>query len=1800
MAEAATNKAKIGRRTAKSAFTRAGKTVVHTVESKRPPDEVKKALVKLQGAYENLVAKHEEFTQLIDDDQEYETEELWLAECQETFMRLEVDSKMFIESTEGKYSSGDTGKAIIDGDGAHGSNVISCMKSGLTTNSEVHHSNGMTSMQSVDKAAPTDDSSIIDIDQTTSSSSGYTETVDINQTTINSGKNTVVIDTALQTANTPIVDNTSQNYACSFKLEKPKLPSFSGDVRDYAIFRSDFKHAIEAKYAKRDAITLLRTCLKDKPLELIKGIGTDYDAAWDYLDSIYGDPRFVSDTVTQDIVQFKALQEGEDARFCDLVHLVNRSYNTLKEVGQPSDMDNSHMLSIIEQKMCADDRKVWSRDLEREKKPATLQVLLSWMSIEMKSRMRATAPIRAGTTPNRRHINHLRIEEDDSDKPTRHKCWMCKNSSHWTDQCKKLEALNIDERMKAAKDNHVCFSCLKKAGRNHRMDNCSRSRQCSKIENGVQCPHKHHPLLHKSNSIKISVAMATNSREAILPVLTANIGRGDGIFKRGNVLLDSGAQISLIRQSTAETLGLKGKDTSVTITKVGGEEETIRTKEYKVQLSSIDNNTRFTVKAIGIPSISDEIGTVKTSHLPEHFGLSNAQFRRGKGHLDVLIGIDHAQMHAGQTREVDQLLARHSPLGWVVFGGKSDEETSAATRILHVKYATPVDLTDFWTTETMGVQVKPCVCDADKLTQAERDEAIIIEKSCVKVGNQWMVPYPWKRDPSLLPDNKVLAMKRLESTERRLMKNPEQGKAYCKQMEEMEDMKFARKLTKEEEKAHEGPVHYIPHHAILRPDKKSTPVRIVFNSSSVYQGHSLNDYWMKGPDLLNNLFGVLLRFRERETALVGDISKMYHRILIPEQDQHVHRFLWRDLDVNKEPDTYVKTVLTFGDKPAPAMAQIALRKTAQESQSTSPDAAKTLINNVYMDDICDSVDTAKEAQKLAESIDNVLEKGGFKVKGWISNKVLKEQNQDVEDSSTEITKIFQDEAEEKVLGTVWDNKTDTLSFKVKSDLLKLINSSDPSLAEKKLTKRMLLSQVARIYDPTGCAAAFVIRAKIGMQKIWQMGAEWDEELPPATRETWIQLFNEMNELNNVTFPRCLLSANAVELPLLCVFSDASQDAFGACAYIRQKNPDDTYDVRFVAAKSRVAPLKQLTIPRLELQAAVLAARLAKAIQEESRIQFVAVVFFIDSTIVLAWIRSAANSYKPFVSSRVGEIQSNSDPNQWRHIPGEHNVADDVSRGIPVQELNGRWSHGPQFLQLPEEDWPQDQTADTKPQEEVMERRKANVCVAKTSKVEEAIDPTRFSTWRRLVRVTAWIQRLAEKIRLRRSAQHGREGPLDTEELQKAETFWIKNAQEDLKHRLNKGEFKTLSPFVDNGGIIRVGGRIDEAIVSYETKHPALLPSNHWISMLLTRQAHQYGHNGTAATTAKVRQKYWILKAPKLSKRVKSQCAFCHEMAKKCETQVMAGLPQMRLAPYTPPFYFTSCDYFGPFNVKFGRNKTAKNYGVIFTCLNTRAVHLELAVDCSTMEFIQVLRRVFSIRGYPAVMLSDNGTQLVGAARELREMIQGLDASALKEFCAEKGMKWMFTTPAAPHQNGCAEALVKTCKSALKKAIGDQTLTPFELYTCLLEVGNLVNQRPIGRVPNDPDDGAYLCPNDMLLGRASSEVPQGPFKNTANPRLRVEFVQKIVESFWKRWHRDVLPALIPTKKWHVDRRNVREGDIVTMSDNNAIRGKWIIGRTPEVFPGQDGRVRNVRVKTPTGIYSRPITKIAVIQPAEGYN
>ena len=324
-------------------------------------------------------------------------------------------------------------------------------------------------------------------------------------------------------------------------------------------------------------------------------------------------------------------------------------------------------------------------------------------------------------------------------------------------------------------------------------------------------------------------------------------------------------------------------------------------------------------------------------------------------------------------------------------------------------------------------------------------------------------------------------------------------------MIEMEKMNFSSKLTEKEIQDYKGPVHYIPHHSVHRPDSTSTPLH--------------NDYWRKGPDLLNDLFGVLC-FRENKVAVSADISKMYQRVLIPEEDKHVHRFLWRNLETDKPPDIYKMNVLTFGDRPAPAMAQIALQKMAEEGEIVNPEAAQAIRKNTYMDDR-QQVDNIEKANKLTNDIDVILANGGFNVKGWQSNKIL----ENGQAKKNEI-KVPQSKTEAKVLDVAWNCEMDVLKYKVE------IENGKSCVAD--LSKRQILSQIASIYDPIGFAFPFLVRAKISLQELWKEGVDWDDKLAPIVQQKWSAYFQEMKQLNGVFFGRCILPQVTVE-PLPYVY-----------------------------------------------------------------------------------------------------------------------------------------------------------------------------------------------------------------------------------------------------------------------------------------------------------------------------------------------------------------------------------------------------------------------------------------------------------------------------------------------------------------------------------------------------------------------------------------------------------------------------------------------------------------------------------------
>ena len=449
---------------------------------------------------------------------------------------------------------------------------------------------------------------------------------------------------------------------------------------------------------------------------------------------------------------------------------------------------------------------------------------------------------------------------------------------------------------------------------------------------------------------------------------------------------------------------------------------------------------------------------------------------------------------------------------------------------------------------------------------------------------------------------------------------------YKSQIDDMIIRGVARKLSRNEIDDYDGPTFYIPHHEVIKRESESTPCRIVFNTSAKFHGHIINDYWAKGPTLMRNLLGVIIRFREEEVAVTGDIKKMYHSVKLSELDQHTHRFLWRDLDTEKYPDTYVVSSVSFGDRPAGTIAMLAMKKTLEVAGQVSNRAAEMIRDNSYVDDIIDSFSTKEEAVAITDEVDAILAKGGFEIKKWI---IISAENASETEEWNDTQKLLDYDPKtqsrcSKVIGIYWHGATDKfryttrLNFSPKRRKIRtgpdLIKEQVPQAIPPLLTKRMILSQVNGIYDPIGLANPFTVKAKILLRKLWSNDSQklgWDDPVSIEARNDWMTFFREMFDMEKISFNRCIKPCNAVGNPNMILFSDGSEVAYGCCAYIRWKLEDGTHQCHLIEAKCRIAPLKTVTIVRLELNGAVLSKRLSAFIQQESIFTFEKIFYLAD-------------------------------------------------------------------------------------------------------------------------------------------------------------------------------------------------------------------------------------------------------------------------------------------------------------------------------------------------------------------------------------------------------------------------------------------------------------------------------------------------------------------------------------------------------------------------------------------------------------
>ena len=553
----------------------------------------------------------------------------------------------------------------------------------------------------------------------------------------------------------------------------------------------------------------------------------------------------------------------------------------------------------------------------------------------------------------------------------------------------------------------------------------------------------------------------------------------------------------------------------------------------------------------------------------------------------------------------------------------------------------------------------------------------------------------------------------------------------------------------------------------------------------------------------------------------------------------------------------------------------------------------------------------------------------------------------------------------------------------------------------------MLSLIASLFDPTGFLAPFLVRAKILLQRMWQCGIGWDDVLPSELLEEWSQWFFYRHVPD---------SPSAIELH---VFGNASKRAFCSVAYLRFCYASGAVKYAFVMAKTWVAPKKPLSIPKLELQAAVLSARLSLVVIKEHDYIIDSTYFWTDSSTVFQWIRGVCKRHPAFIANRIGEILDSTDPCQWNHCPGLLNPADDGSRGLPVNSVasGSRWLNGPAFLLLPEEKWPNGNSTLEPPKQyfdDPQTQEKAVTCIDEVKDTKNQIEhfsPAKYSSLTKFLRVTAYLSRFIYNCRHSKSERCV--GTLLVEEIEQARKFWVRSTQVEsfpqevaaLKSKQlvsSKSRLVSLSPFLDEQEIVRAGGRIERADIPFCSRHPILLSPDHEFTRLIIMDCHErLKHEGVDHVSNELRQQYWILRCRATVREILHQCSYCRRRKAKPVPPMMASLPSDRLQ-VAPALSKVGVDFFGPLRVKHLR-KQEKRYGCLFTCLVTRAVHLEVAFSLSTDSFIMCLRRFIARRGKGTVIYSDKGTKFVGANRELRECIDGWNQDMIGRVLSQEGI-----------------------------------------------------------------------------------------------------------------------------------------------------------------------------------------------------
>nr|XP_024215960.1 uncharacterized protein LOC106692822 [Halyomorpha halys] len=996
------------------------------------------------------------------------------------------------------------------------------------------------------------------------------------------------------------------------------------------------------------------------------------------------------------------------------------------------------------------------------------------------------------------------------------------------------------------------------------------------------------------------------------------------------------------------------------------------------------------------------------------------------GPVDLLIGGDlypRTLVGAPYPTQVQRLYFTPTVFGQVVSGVVHDLVPIASCSLFSLTKGSIEDhLKAFWELE------EPTTIDRSHPDDVQCEQHFV-QTHRRTVEGRYVVRLPFKSESLELDDNKSIALRRFFSLESKCRRNPilaEKYKAFMAEYLALEHMSPVRTHS----------TYIIPHHGVWQEQLNEPKLRVVFDASCRSTRHSLNDLLHSGPKLQRDLAMILIRFRLYAVAVCADIVKMYRQIIIHDDDRKYQHILWRS-------DT------------SEAIQEFELNTLAEDEGSHFPLASQRVPFDMYVDDIVSGAETPSEALELISQLGALFAKGGFSLSKWASNaaEVLPCDREKVE-----LVPIRHPEHDcVKILGLFWNSTTDSFSY-----------VASPPLVHK-ITKRAMLSAVARIFDPLGLLAPVIFLAKVLMQEIWKARLDWDDELPSDLGDAWIKLMQDWQCLSSISVPRYISHKEAKHQ--LVGFCDASSQGYAATLYLRSESHYGDVKVALIKSKSKVAPLKFVSIARLELCGALLLARLISSITPDITRE---IFCFTDSQVVLSWLQTPAHELGVFEANRVDQILNIVPLALWNHVRSEDNPGDLASRGFTPQKLKHStiWWNGPQWLSSPTSHWWKPITVvmscsrASRPSALCSERRLPQQRAGRTSLLSSGQDPEQFSA----------------------------------EEIAEAELRCLRFVQRtylppELYQKSNNVPkvFAQLSPFLDERRIIRVGGRLQESSICSTVKHPILLPRRAPLTSLIIDFIHsKHFHAGPALTLALLRGKNWIPTATKLIRERIHRCVHCRIQRAKPIAPIMAPLPRARFEEIRP-FAQTGVDYAGPFLIKESKRRNAslgKAYLCLFICMSSKALHLELVSALTTTAFLACLDRFISRRGAPSTIWSDHGTNFVGASRFLKEIYshQMQNQTAVTNNLALSGVEWKFIPPRAPHFGGLWEAGIKSVKRLLSSSVGSQPFTFEELATALVKIEALLNSRPLCPLTEDACSFDFLTPGHFLVGGPLTPLP----------------------------------------------------------------------------------------------------------------